>query len=114
MQAFDAFEDGAGGAYICHGWFMPKIDHGVFSADDSFHYWFVLCHKFIECRTDEADMSSELGPVIFAESVAQDMYIPAGWELIAGERGEQRGFAASVGAKYDPMLSMLHPPVEVV
>ena len=30
-------------------------------------------------------MSSKLGPVIFAESVTQDMYIPAGWELVAGE-----------------------------
>ena len=87
-EAFYAFEDGAGGAPVGGRWGFPKIDHGVFSADDSFHYWFVLCHKFIECRTDEADMSSKLGPVIFAESVTQDMYIPAGWELVAGERGE--------------------------
>ncbi len=33
-EALDAFEDGAGGAAVGGGWGLPKIDHGVFAADD--------------------------------------------------------------------------------
>ena len=92
-EAFDAFEDGAGSASICRGWFMPKIDHGVFAADDRLERGFAGGHQFIEGAADEADFFSEVGPVAFAVCVAEELDVAIGGHGVAGEGGEQRGFA---------------------
>ena len=54
-EAFDALEDGAGGAAVGRSGGVPEIDHRVLAADNGFERGFAGGHEFVEGATDEAD-----------------------------------------------------------
>ena len=52
-------------------------------------------------------------PIGFAVALAEQFDLAAGGCEVAGERGEERGFARAVGAEDDPVLAAFHAPVHV-
>jgi len=113
-EAFDAFEDGAGGAPVGGRWGFPKIDHCVFAADDRLERGLVGGHQFVEGAADEADFFAQLGPVTFAEGLAEQLDVAVGGGFVAGECGEQCGFARTVGAEDNPVLTGIDAPIDTV
>ena len=113
-EALDAFEDGAGGAPVGGGGGVPKINHGVFSTDDRFERGLGGGHEFVEGAADEANFFAELGPVAFAEGLTEQLDVAVGGGFVAGESGEERGFAGSVGAEDDPVLAGIDAPIDAV
>ncbi len=77
--------------------FLPEINHGILTADDSLQGGLVVRHEFVQRAADEADFFSQLGPVTFAVGFAQQLDVARGWGGVAGEGREQGGFAGSVG-----------------
>ena len=70
-EAFDAFEDGAGGAPIGGGWGFPEIYHSVFAADDRLERGLGGGHQFVEGTADESYFFAQLGPVAFAKGLTE-------------------------------------------
>ena len=113
-EAFDAFEDGAGCAAVGGGGGVPKIDHGVFAADDRLERGLGGSHEFVEGAADEADFFAQFGPVTFAEGLAKELNVAVGGGFVTSDGGEQCGFARTVGAEDDPMLAGIDTPIDAV
>ena len=70
-EAFDAFENGAGGTTICWGWGFPEIDHSVFTADDCLERGLGGGHQFVKGTADKSYFFAQLGPVAFAKGLTE-------------------------------------------
>src|SRR5207302_3299114 len=114
MLALDLFEDARGASAVGMGDSSPKINHGVFAADDGFERRLGPGHHLAHGRTDQTDLLSQLTPIGFAVAPAQHGDFAAGRSQIARERAEQRRFARTVGAEDDPVLAGLDAPRNAV
>ena len=90
---------------------MPEIDHGVFAAHNGFQHGLIFGHEFVERGADEANVFAQLGPIAVSKGVAQDLDVAPSGELVAGQGGEQCGFAAAVGPEHGPVFTALYSPV---
>src|SRR5437879_5992578 len=112
--ALNLFEDARGASAVGMGDSSPKINHGVFAADDGFERRLGFGHHLAHGRADQTDLLAQLAPIGFAVAPAQHGDFAAGRSQIARERAEQRRFARTVGAEDDPVLAALDAPRNAV
>ena len=93
--------------------FHPQVELRVFAADDGFERGFVGRHAGLERTGDEADLQAEIAPVALAVIFTEQLDLAGAGREVTGERFEERGFAAAVGAEDDPVFAALDAPGEV-
>ena len=113
-KAFNAFENGSGGTSVRRCGSFPKIDHGVFAADDRFECGLGRGHEFVEGAADETNFFTQFGPMTFAIGLAEELDVAIGGGFVAGDGREQGGFAGTVGAEDRPMLAGIDTPIDAV
>src|SRR5690606_11193600 len=92
----------------------PEIELRVFSADHGVERGFTGRDRGLQRAGDETDAFAQIAPVAFAVVLAEQVDVAVGRGQVAGQRPQQRGLAAAVGAEHDPVFARLDAPIHPV